>query len=128
MHASARAERSRNVSSRSAQPAISRHAMRTVCRLRKRRSDKHERHAEHEQRGRMPESPREPERRCPPDATVPLGRDERRGRNQMVRIGRMPEAKQNGNCQHHNRTPAVSQPGDQLIDAEHAIPASSRRR
>ena len=39
MHASASADRSRNVSSRSAQPARSRHAMRTMCRLRKRRSD-----------------------------------------------------------------------------------------
>ncbi len=38
MHASASAERSRRVSSRSAQPARSRHAMRTMCRLRKRRS------------------------------------------------------------------------------------------
>src|SRR5437868_1185806 len=88
-------------------------------------AEEDDRKPEDEQRRRVPEPPGEPEDRRPARRPDALACDDRRDRDEMVRVGGVAQAEQERDGEDYERPPAAER-GDCLVEPEHA--ASLRGR
>ncbi len=80
----------------------------------------HERQPEHEQRRGVPGTPGEPQGARGARTPVALRGDDGGDGDEVIRVGRVPEAEQHGDRQHDHGAAPAAEPGDQLVETEHS--------
>ena len=81
--------------------------------------EEQDRHAEDDQGHGVPEPPPGAERRCLAPRLFLAGRDERRDRRDVVRVGGVAQAEQNCNEQDDQDRAAARERGDVVVESEH---------
>ena len=87
--------------------------------LRKKAVEDEDRKPEGEQRRRMAEAPGKPEFPGPTSGALPSARNERRYRNEVIRIGRMTQSEKNRDSENDPDRSAVGKRRDSLVETEH---------